>query len=211
MGFAYMKSKVLRITRQMPEWEVVKIAARVIDSGGIICFPTDTIYGFAASIYCREAIEKLRSIKGRRADDPFVIIVSDMGLVSELVIRITARHRRLIEAHWPGPLTIVFEASQVVPDYITGPDATVALRIPNDTLTQSILRACGVPLAAPSANMKGQRPALSPEEVLEHFAGDVDLLLDGGLIESPEPSTIVAVRSRRLEVLRKGKVSFGKV
>jgi L-threonylcarbamoyladenylate synthase len=203
-------TKVLKIKRQMPEWGVVRTAAQVIDQGGIICFPTDTLYGLGASIYCEEAITRLRNVKRRGRDEPFVVIVSDIDVARELVCNVTARHRRLINAYWPGPVTIVFEASRTVPGYVSGPDGTIALRIPNDPLAQSILRACGTPLAAPSANVKGGHPALCPEEVLEHFSSKIDLLLDGGPIISLEPSTIVAVRSSRLEILRQGKVSVGR-
>jgi L-threonylcarbamoyladenylate synthase len=206
-----MRTRVVKITRQMPEWGVIKIAADVVEAGGVVCFPTDTTYGFAASVYCREAIDRLRTIKERSAQDPFVVIAADMDVVTELVTSVTARHRDLIHAYWPGPLTIVFEASDSVPGHATGPQGTIALRIPNDTLTQSILRACGMPLVAPSANVRGQRPALCPEEVLRYFAGKIDLLLDGGQIEGTQPSTIVAVGARRLEVLRQGQVSLGKV
>ena len=139
------------------------------------------------------------------------MIASDIDIVREMVEEVTARHRRLMEAHWPGPLTIVFRASPMVPEYMPGEDGTVALRIPHDVLTQSILRACGMPLAAPSANVRGQRPAVGPEDVLTGFDGKFDLLLDGGSIESPEPSTIVVVNPRNLTVLRKGKVSVGRV
>jgi L-threonylcarbamoyladenylate synthase len=189
----------------------VKVAAGVIDSGGIICFPMDTTYGFAASIYSERAIQRLRALKVRSAHDPFVIIVPDLGVVSELASPITSKHRRLMEEYWPGPLTIVFEASERVPDYIAGPDGTVALRIPNDVLTQSILSACGTALAAPSANVRGRRPALSPEEVLADFSGKIDLLLDGGPVESSLPSTIVQMRRRGWKVLRQGRVSLSRV
>lgn len=206
-----MKTRILTINRQMPEWQHVRSAADVIDMGGVICFPTDTTYGFAASIYCRDAIDRLREIKGRGRADPFVIIVSDMGMVSELVTRITPKHKRLMGTYWPGALTIVFEASDRVPGYLVGPKGTVALRIPDDTLTQSILRASSKPLAAPSANAPGKRPALDPDEVLRHFSGRIDLMLDGGQMESPEPSTIIAVRASRFRILRQGRVSVGKV
>jgi len=206
-----MATEILPISRQMPEWEAVSAAARVIDSGGVICFPTDTVYGFAASIYCDAALSRLRTLKTRRAEMPFVVIASDMGVVRELAIGVTARHRKLIDTYWPGPLTIVFGASDLVPEGVVGRSKTVALRVPDDILTQSILRACGMPLAAPSANIKGSRPALCPEDVLEHFEGKIDLLLDGGLIESSEPSTIVKVGGRKLEVLRPGRVSLGKM
>jgi L-threonylcarbamoyladenylate synthase len=205
-----MKTSVLTISRQLPQWEAVSAAARVIDSGGIVCFPTDTVYGFAASIYCRDAIARLRALKARSPQEPFVVIASDMDIVGELVTGITPKHRRLINAYWPGPLTIVFEASRMVPDCVAGSGKTIALRVPDDILTQSVLRACGIPLAAPSANVRGRRPAVCPEDVLENFDGKIDLLLDGGQIESCEPSTIVMVRRRKLEVLRRGRVSLGK-
>lgn len=206
-----MKTRILGITRQMPEWDVVNAAAQVIDRGGIACFPTDTVYGFAASIYCSRAIRRLRTLKRRGPHDPFVVIASDMDIVRELARSITPKHRQLMSLHWPGPLTIVFEASVRVPDDVTGPDGTVALRIPNDTLTQSILRACGTPLAAPSANLRGRQPAQAPDEVLARFDGKIDLLLDGGQIECPEPSTIVTLERRTLRVLRPGKVPVGRI
>ena len=206
-----MGTEILPISRQMPEWEAVSAAARVIDSGGVICFPTDTVYGFAASIYCSDALARLRSLKTRSSEEPFVIIASDMDVVRELATGITPRHRKLIESYWPGPLTIVFGASDLVPEGVVGRSKTVALRVPDDMLTQSILRACGMPLASPSANVRGMRPAICPEDVLEHFEGKIDLLLDGGLIESFEPSTIVMVGKRKLEVLRPGRVSLEKI
>jgi L-threonylcarbamoyladenylate synthase len=206
-----MKTKTIRINRQMPGWGAVSAAARVIDGGGILCFPTDTVYGLAASIYCRDAIERLRSLKQRGGDEPFVIIASDVDIVREMVTVVTPRHRRLMENHWPGPLTIVFSASPMVPPYLRGPQGSVALRIPHDMLTQSILRACGMPLAAPSANLRGKRPAVEPEDVLAEFEGKIDLLLDGGRIESREPSTIVTVDSGNLSVLRQGRLAVGRV
>jgi L-threonylcarbamoyladenylate synthase len=139
------------------------------------------------------------------------VIASDIDIVEEMAEVVTARHRKLMEAHWPGPLTIVFRASPIVPDYLSGPDGTVALRVPDDVPTQSILRACGMPLAAPSANVRGKQPAVCPEDVLSEFDGKIELLLDGGRIESPEPSTIVIVNPRSLTVLRQGRVSLGRV
>ena len=206
-----MKTRRIALDRQLPGWGAIRAASVVIDTGGIVCFPTDTVYGFAASIYCRGAIDRLRGLKQRGSGEPFVLIASDIDIVRELVEVITARHSRLMEEHWPGPLTIVFRASRKVPDYLTGPDGTVALRIPDDILTQSILRACGMPLAAPSANVRGKRPAVCPEDVLSEFDGRIDLLLDGGRIDSPEPSTIVQVKARNLTVLRQGRVSFDRL
>ena len=206
-----MKTRRVALDRQLPGWGAIRTASNVIDTGGIVCFPTDTVYGFAASIYCRPAIERLRGLKQRSPGEPFVVIASDVDIVEEMAETVTARHRKLMEAHWPGPLTIVFRASSIVPDYLAGPDGTVALRIPDDVLTQSILRACGMPLAAPSANVRGKRPAVCPEDVLSEFDGKIELLLDGGRIDSPEPSTIVMVNPRNLTVLRQGRVSLGRV
>jgi L-threonylcarbamoyladenylate synthase len=191
----------------MPEWAAVSRAAEVISAGGIVCFPTDTVYGFAASIFSARAVAVLRKVKKRGAGEPFVVIVDGAGWVSELAAGITMAHRRLMADHWPGPLTILFQASPALPAFVTGGRDTVGLRMPNDTLSQCLLGACGVPLVAPSANPRGEEPAVSAAQVLENFGGKVDLLLDGGAIESSDPSTIVAVRSGKVVVLREGRAA----
>ena len=203
-----MRTRVVRVTRDMPEWDAIMQGAEVIGGGGIVCFPTDTVYGFGASIFSERAVERLRAIKSRGRGIPFVIIVDDIGWVHELARKVTRVHRRLMAEHWPGPLTIVFETSASLPEHVTRGQETVALRVPNDTLSQCLLRACGVPLAAPSANPRGKVPALSADEALEYFGGQFDLLLDGGVIENAEPSTIVAVKSGRVVVVREGRVSM---
>ncbi len=200
-----MRTEVIEITRDIPEWHAVSRAAEVISSGGIVSFPTDTVYGLAASIFCEQAISDLRRIKDRRADEPFVVMVGDAGWVSELAAGITRTHRRLMAEHWPGPVTILFEASRAVPACLRGGADTIALRVPNDTLSQCVLGACGVPLAVPSANPRGRAPAVSAGEVLESFRGKIALLLDGGTIENAAPSTIAAVRSGRVVVMRAGR------
>jgi L-threonylcarbamoyladenylate synthase len=206
-----MKTRVVKINRQLPAWAAVNAAARTINMGGIVCFPTDTVYGFAASIYCRRAIERLRAIKERRRGEPFVVIASDVNIVDKMASVVTPGHRRLMNAHWPGPLTIVFPAAPGVPGCLQGAEGTVAVRVPRDMLTQSILRACGVPLAAPSANVRGRRPAVNADDVLAEFEGKIDLLLDGGVIEDQEPSTIVEVAAGRVAILRKGRLSAERV
>jgi L-threonylcarbamoyladenylate synthase len=200
---------LLKVRRDLPQWEVLSVVARTIERGGIVAFPTDTTYGFAASIWCESAIARLRKMKRRDADKGFVVIAADIDSVNELAARISPAHRRLMETYWPGPLTIVFEASRVVPGYLLGGARTIAIRVPADTLTQSILRVCGKPLAAPSANAKGRPPAVSAREVLRDFAAWIDLVLDGGRVEPALPSTIVAVKRRGLEVLRRGQVLVG--
>jgi len=200
-----LRPRTVRISRDLPEWEAIDVTARVVTRGGIVAFPTDTTYGLAASIYCEEAVRRLRRLKARRSDQPFLVIAADTDWVRELAV-VTPEHKRLMDAYWPGPLSIVFEASKVVPEYVTGPRRTIALRVPDDTLTQSILRACGMPLVAPSANLKGREPATSARAVLRDFAGKIDLVLDGGPIESIMPSTIVRVGSRGPEILRSGRL-----
>jgi len=205
-----MKAKVVKISRDLPEWDIINLAAEMIAHGGIVAFPTDTTYGFGANIFCEPAIERLKKIKARRSNEPFVIIAPDTDWVGELAANLTVRHRQLVDAYWPGPLTIVFEASAAVPEYLVGREGTIALRVPGDTLTQSILRACGMPLAAPSANLKGREPATCAREVVRDFWDKIDLVLDGGSVESMTPSTIVAVRRHGLEILRSGRLVIGR-
>jgi len=204
-----VKARVLKVRRDLPQWDVLTVAARTIERGGVIAFPTDTTYGLAASIWCEAAIARLRKLKRRDPEKSFVVIAADTDAVEELAARISPAHRRLMEAYWPGPLTIVFQASRSVPAYLLGGSRTIAIRVPGDTLTQSILRACGQPLAAPSANLRGRAPAVSAREVLRDFAAGVDLVLDGGRLEPALPSTIVAVKRRGLEILRRGQVLVG--
>lgn len=199
------RARTIRISRDLPEWEAISAAARVITQGGIVAFPTDTTYGLAASIHCEQAVRRLRRIKSRQGGKPFLVIAADFDWVRELAV-VTAGHRRLMDAYWPGPLSIVFEASDAVPGYILGADRTIALRVPDDTLAQSILRASGVPLVAPSANLKGQEPAVSARGLVRDFGDKVDLVLDGGVVESAVPSTIVTLGRRGLEVLRQGRL-----
>lgn len=201
-----MRARLVKIARDLPQWDVLGDVARTIERGGIVAFPTDTTYGFAASVWCEPAIARLRSIKGRGQEKSFVVVAADLDSVAELAVEIGPAHRRLMETYWPGPLTIVFKASRAVPDYLLGGGRTVAVRVPADTLTQSILRACGKPLAAPSANRKGRPPAASAREVMRDFGSRIDLVLDGGRMESSVPSTIVAVRGRSVNVLRRGQV-----
>lgn len=201
-----MKARVVKVNRQFPEWDAVRAAAGVIASGGIVALPTDTTYGLAAGAWCERAVERLRKIKARAEGKSFVVLAADADWVRELAAKATAPERRLMNAYWPGPLTIVFEASAAVPRYLVGRDRTIAVRVPDDALVQSLLRACGTPLVAPSANLRGQEPARSAEEVRRDFATSVDMILDGGPVESSVPSTIVTVRRRRFEILREGSL-----
>ena len=209
-GSKPVKAKLLKVTRELPEWGAIDAAAQALTRGGIVAFLTDTTYGLAASIYCGPAIGRLRRIKGRALREPFVVLAADTDWVAELASGMTARHARLMEAFWPGPLTIVFKASGAVPQYLRCREGTIALRVPDDTLTQAILRASGIPLAAPSANPRGKAPAASAREVIGYFSEEIDLVLDGGTSENVVPSTIVAVGGRKVRVLRQGRVSIGR-
>jgi L-threonylcarbamoyladenylate synthase len=204
-----MRTRRIEVTRDLPEWDAISAAAATIQRGGIVAFPTDTTYGFAAGIFCEQAITRLRRLKARGRGKPFVVIAADADWVRELAAQVTPVHLRLMETYWPGPLTIVFRASAAVPRFVLGAASTIAVRIPDDTLTQSILRASGTPLVAPSANLKGAVPATEAGQVLAAFGGKIELVLDGGPSESSLPSTIVAVKRRRFEVLREGRLILG--
>lgn len=201
-----VKARLVKVTRHLPEWEAVHAAAAAISAGGVIALPTDTTYGLAASIWCERAVERLRKMKARAEGKSFVVLAADTDWLRELVARVTPLEKRLMDAYWPGALTIVFEASRTVPDYLVGRDRTIAIRVPDDALTQSILRACGAPLVAPSANLKSREPARSAAEVRRDFGDSVDLILDGGPVESSLPSTIVVARRRGFEILREGSL-----
>ncbi len=189
-----MDTELLRADRR----EDVRRAALLLRQGRIVGFPTDTVYGLGARADDAQAVQELRRLKGRAAGKPFAVLVSSAAEAR--------RHgafgraaRRLAEAFWPGPLTLV------VPD---GRGGDVGLRCPDCRPTLELLRLVGSPVAAPSANLSGQPPATTCDEVIRSFGGKVAAVLDGGPCSLRTPSTVVRVLEEDIEVLRQGALSL---
>jgi L-threonylcarbamoyladenylate synthase len=186
--------------------EAHKRAVKVIAAGGVIAFRTDTFYGLGADPFNREALRRVNELKGRDGK-PILVVISD-AFESE---RFTSSRSKLFDTirshHWPGALTVVVSARPEVPDELTAGSETIGMRLPDDDRVRSFIRACGGALTATSANLAGESPARTAEEVAQYFQAGLDLIVDDGAAQSDKPSTILDLSRAEIRLLREGVVS----
>jgi L-threonylcarbamoyladenylate synthase len=199
-----------RTTEVLPAGDPAAIAraAGVLRGGGLVAFPTETVYGLGADALSEAAVRKIFAAKGRPADNPLIVHVAGVEQVAGLVRAVPEVAARLMAKFWPGPLTLVFERSAAVPDVTTAGQPTVGVRVPAHPAALALLQACGRPLAAPSANRSGRPSPTTAAHVLEDFnEGEIDVVLDGGSCAVGVESTVVDVTRDVPMVLRSGGVT----
>ena len=179
-------------------------ASDVIERGGLVAVPTETVYGLAGSGLNEEAVLKIYEVKGRPAVKPLSLMVPDASAFSLYGVDVPKQAKVLADKYWPGPLTIVVKASESIPSIVLAGGSTVGLRCPDHPLTLSLLRACGLPLAAPSANLSGQESPKNAGQVLAYFDGVIDCIIDGGPCGIGKESTIIDLSSVPFRILRQG-------
>lgn len=204
-----MDTRVLRVHPWRPEPRVVAAAAEVLRAGGLVAFPTETVYGLGADALDADAVRKIFVAKARPADDPVIVHVCGGGAEVDRVAReVPAEARRLMELFWPGPLTLVLRRGPAVPPVVTAGGDTVAVRCPDHPLARALIRAAGTPLGAPSANRFAHTSPTSAEHVFDDLGGRIDLILDGGPTRIGVESTVLDMTSEVPTVLRPGGVSL---
>ena len=189
-----METKLIKI--QDSEWikdEELAEAARIIREGGLVAFPTETVYGLGANALNEDAARKIYAAKGRPSDNPLIAHISCMKELEPLVKEIPEAGRKLAKAYWPGPLTMVFPKSGIVPYGTTGGLDTVAVRMPSDPVAARLIAMSGVPIAAPSANTSGRPSPTTAQHVWQDMNGKIEMILDGGPVGIGVESTIVDV------------------
>lgn len=187
--------------------QAIEEAAAIIRAGGLVAFPTETVYGLGANGLDEKAAVKIYAAKGRPSDNPLILHVSGADEVSGLVKRIPSEAEHLMEIFWPGPLTIIFPKSDCVPYATTGGLDTVAIRCPSDEVAAALIRQSGVPIAAPSANASGRPSPTNAKHVWEDMNGKIEMILDGGECSIGLESTIVDVTGEQPEILRPGFIT----
>jgi L-threonylcarbamoyladenylate synthase len=176
----------------------------VLDGGGLVALPTDTIYGLSCRMDRPDAVARLHTVKGRDAARGFILLVHDPAQVSSLAREIPPSAAHLMESYWPGPLTLLFEAASSVPQEVRSEEGTVAIRYPSHSLLATVLRAVDVPLTSTSANRSGAMPLNSAQAIADEFSDVLDLIVDAGPPTTDLPSTIVDVSTHPPRLVRVG-------
>ena len=190
-----------------PEQKAIEEAALILRRGGLVAFPTETVYGLGANALDGRAVASIFEAKGRPSDNPIIVHVAGREQVSALTESLPVTAEMLMEAFWPGPLTLVLPVGKRVPQEVTAGLRTVAVRMPDHPVALALIRAAGVPVAAPSANMSGRPSPTSAEHVLEDLNGRIEAVLDGGSAEFGVESTVLDMTSKVPVVLRPGGIT----
>ena len=200
------RPRVVRVDPANPAEGSLADAAAVLRAGGLVAFPTETVYGLGADACSARAVESIFAAKGRPADNPLIVHVASLEAAEQVTAWISPLARTLAEAWWPGPLTLVLEADPDLPRMTTGGLATVAVRVPAHPVALALLRAAGRPIAAPSANRSGRPSPTSAQHVIDDLGEAVDLVVDGGDSRLGVESTVVDARGDRPILLREGSI-----
>lgn len=199
---------ILSVDPTNPQPDAIAEAARVLAAGGLVAFPTETVYGLGARALDRTAVARVFQAKQRPRAHPLILHLSHPEQARAYARAWSAEAERLAEAFWPGPLTLVVDRTGAVPDTVTGGGATVALRVPAHPIARALVAAVGEPIAAPSANRYQTVTATTAAHVLKSLGADVDLILDGGACPGGIESTVIDVRAARARLLRPGGVDL---
>ncbi len=186
----------------------IEAGIALLKEGGVIAFPTDTVYGLGASSRIPAAVERIYSIKQRPLNQPLPLLVADMAQVEEITETVPVVARRLISTFMPGPLTIVLRRSQAVHPIITAGGPTVAVRIPAHPIPLALIRGLGAPVTGTSANLSGCSSPLTAAGVREQLGDSVDLVIDGGRAPGGTESTIIDISGEKPVMLRRGPLSL---
>ncbi len=185
----------------------VKEAGRIIRGGGLVAFPTETVYGLGADAMNSEAAAKIYAAKGRPSDNPLIVHISDLESLYAVAEDIPAAALKIMDAFWPGPLTVILKKKKGVPDGTTGGLATVAVRMPSHPLALRLIRESGRVIAAPSANLSGRPSPTTAAHVMEDLGGRIPLILDGGPVGIGIESTILDMTGETPTILRPGYIT----
>ena len=202
-----METRLVKINNMEDCKKDMEEAGELIKAGELVAFPTETVYGLGGNGLLPDAAKKIYAAKGRPSDNPLILHVCDMQMVESLVKEIPDNARRAMEHFWPGPMTVILQKADQVPDCVTGGLDTVAIRMPNHPVALELIRRSGVPIAAPSANTSGRPSPTKAEHVMEDLHGKIPMILDGGAVMVGVESTIIDFTEIVPVILRPGWIT----
>lgn len=197
-----------KISPLTPDPLVIAEAGTILKRGGLVAFPTETVYGLGANAYQEEALRNIYQAKGRPSDNPLILHIAKLDTLYELAEILPESAKIITAAFWPGPLTVIVPRSERVLDVVTGGLDTVAVRFPSSLIAQQVIRAAQVPIAAPSANRSGRPSPTSAAAVKEDLDGKIDMILDGGDCTIGVESTVVDCTTTVPTILRPGGITY---
>lgn len=202
-----MKTEILKVENNNIEEDGLKRAVEILRDGGLVAFPTETVYGLGGDALNESAAGQIYGAKGRPSDNPLIVHIADLKALEDLTEYCPENGLKLANAFWPGPLTLIFKKSSKVPDSTTGGLGSVAIRMPSHPIALELIKASGLYLAAPSANLSGRPSPTNAEHVIEDMSGIIDMIIDGGKVDIGLESTIVDLTGSIPTVLRPGFIT----
>ena len=203
-----MITKISKLDSKNIDENIIKKASDLIKSGELVAFPTETVYGLGADGLNENACKKIFEAKGRPSDNPLILHISNISMLYNLVENVDPKSKKLIDKCWPGPLTIIFKKSKIIPNIITAGLDTVAIRFPSNKIAQSLIEASNTPIAAPSANISGRPSPTRADDVYNDMNGKINLILDGGESDIGIESTVIDMSEDIPTILRPGFFTF---
>lgn len=182
-------------------------AGKIIKEGGLVLFPTETVYGIGANGLNEKAVKKIYEAKGRASDNPLILHIANFEMLPQIAQNISDIEKKLMEAFWPGPFTIILNRTKIVPDIVTAGLETVGIRMPSGIIAQKLIEYANVPIAAPSANISGRPSGTNLEDIYNELKDKMDFIINGGSTEVGLESTVVRVIDNIPHILRPGKIT----
>lgn len=180
--------------------------ANELKKGKLVVFPTDTVYGIGTNAYDKDACTRIYEVKKRPKVKPLSVLISDFSMLTQMVASISPTEKKLMEAFWPGPLTILFKKKEGVLPNVVSTNEFIAIRLISECLIYKLIQASGVPIVAPSANLSGSPTGIKIENITKELDGKVDYILDCGDIQNDMVSTIIQVQEEKAYIIREGKI-----
>lgn len=191
------KTLVLKVSSRKPEKKKIFYSAKILKAGGLVAFPTETVYGIGANLLDKKALGRLYKVKKRSRNKPFTVHISNIKTVKRLGCKMTKEAEGLVSRFWPGPLTIILKSRH---------GEKMGFRMPDNKIALELISLAGIPVVAPSANISGHPPPTSAEGVLRNLDGKIDILLDGGRTDIGVESTVIDLTVKPFKVLREGAI-----
>jgi L-threonylcarbamoyladenylate synthase len=186
-------------------------AAEIIARGGVIAFRTDTFYGLGADPFNRDAVQRIKQLKGREERQPILIVLSERAAVKRFVAEPSRAFQLLADRFWPGPLTLIGDAVAEIPEEVTAGTKTIGVRLPDDDRVRALVQACGGALTATSANPSHEEPARTAPQVFSYFENGIDLIVDDGDVVTDLPSTVVDACGVAPRLIREGAIKWSAI